>query len=211
MTKSTQIIAAINNSCSILFTESSFRLSPVTNIFQHNSASRFRFSSGNTSLARTNYNSIEYEEVKVIRWFDDFWIYIDIHFIDSNTFITLSVFQGEENDNIKHQLFRAEWDDYNNCDEKHPQPHWHITANQAIEKTFNELANLEIEQSDTFANLLKEEKSKIINMNNFHFAMNGNWINNETHIHSLNTQEKIVLWFKGLLPHLRDELKYLKR
>lgn len=25
-------------------------------------------------------------------------------------------------------MFRAEWDDYNNDQEIHPQPHWHFTA-----------------------------------------------------------------------------------
>lgn len=194
------VIKKINTACRFFFNESLF--------FLHRcSANRFIITGDKKSKARNN-NSNQSEEVNVIKWFDDFWVYIEIEFVDHTTFISLSVFQGEENDNIKHQLFRAEWDDYNNNEEKHPQPHWHITSNQAIEKTFEEIAR--IEDSDTFANLLIEEKSKIININKIHFAMIGNWINNETHIHSINSEEKVIKWFQGLLSHLKEELNYVK-
>ena len=99
-------------------------------------------------------------------------------------------------------------DDYNNPEEKHPQPHWHMTVHQGIEKTFEELA--QIEDTDTFVNLLKEEQSKVIDMKKFHFAMIGNWINGETHVHSLADNSKIVRWFQGLLSHLKIQLEYLK-
>jgi len=108
-------------------------------------------------------------------------------------------------DNTKHQLFRAEWDDFNNENEQHPQPHWHITSNQAIEKTFEEIANMD--DSDTFVSLLKDEKSKIIDVNKIHFAMNGNWMDKGTHIHSLNDETQIVNWFQGLLAHLKLQLE----
>lgn len=194
------LIAEINRSCKRFFTESSFSLNPYT-------ANRFRISGDNISKAKNYYYDMP-EEVKVLKWFDDFWVYLDIKFENNNTFISLSVFQGEEPDNIKYQLFRAEWDDYNNKEEKHPQPHWHITPNQVIEKTFEELVS--IEDSDTFNNLLEEEKSKIIDVNKIHFAMNGNWINNESEIHPLNNEEKIVRWFHGLLSHLRTQLEFVK-
>ena len=194
------LIAKINKSCSIFFFESSFFISP-------SSANRFRITGNYTSKAINHYNDIS-EEINVIKWFDDFWIYIDIRFEDQNIFISLSIFQGVETDNTKHQLFRAEWDDYNNKEEKHPQPHWHITSNQVIENTFEELAS--IADSDSFVNLLKEEKSKIININKIHFAMNGNWINNESEIHSLNIEEKIIRWFQGLFSHIKVQLEYVK-
>lgn len=201
MLDKSNIIKGINQSCKIFFTESTFFVSP-------SSANRFKITGNHLSKAINNYNNLK-EEVNVIKWFSDFWIYLDIRFENLNTFITLSIFQGEENNNIKHQLFRAEWDDYNNTEEKHPQPHWHITANQVIEKTFVELAEI-TENSDTFVNLLQEEKSKIIDINKIHFAMNGNWINNETHIHSLNSEEKIIKWLLGLLSHLKEQLVYVK-
>lgn len=200
MLNNSKLISEINKHCGILFTESTFILSP-------SSTNRFRLTGNNVSKAINNYNN-SYEEINVIKWFDDFWVYINIKFENHNTFISLSVFQGLENDNKKNQLFRAEWDDYNNPEEKHPQPHWHITSNQAIENTFDEYANSF--QEEGFLETLKEEKSKIIDVNKIHFAMNGNWINNEKEVHSLNDEVKIVKWFQGLLSHIKIQLEYLK-
>jgi hypothetical protein len=124
--------------------------------------------------------------------------------------ISLSVFQGKENDSIKHQLFRAEWADYNNDEEKHPQPHWHITANQAIEKIFEDFAS-EVDDRD-FVSLLKEEKSRVIDVNQIHFAMNGNWMTiNGSDVHPLNSEDQIIDWFRGLLTHIRKQLEYVKK
>lgn len=195
-----KIITGLNKSCKIFFAESSFFLHP-------SSTNRFKISGDNTSTAINNYNGYR-EEINVLKWFKDFWVYVDIKFENQNTFISLSVFQGSSTDNVKHQLFRAEWDDYNNIEEKHPQPHWHITSNQAIEKTFEELA--ELSDTDTFVSVLQEEKSKIIDLNKFHFAMIGNWINDETHIHSLNSEERIIKWFQGILSHMKIQLEYLE-
>jgi hypothetical protein len=194
-----RIIDEINSTCKIFFTESTFYLHP-------SSTNRFTLTGSNISKAINNYNSI-LEEINVIKWFEQFWIYIDIRFQDENTLISLSVFQGSETDNIKYQLFRAEWDDYNDLQAKHPQPHWHITSNQAIEKTFEEIANMEA--TDTFLSLLSEEKEKVVDINKFHFAMSGNWINDETEIHRINDEKKIVKWFLGLLSHLKIQLEYV--
>lgn len=200
MINSLNLISEINKKCKILFTESTFILYP-------SSTNRFKISGSNTSKAINNYNNIQ-EEINVIKLTDDFWIYIFLKFENENTFISISVFQGQENDERKNQLFRAEWDDYNNCDESHPQPHWHITSNQAIENTFNEYAN--IFQEEGFLDTLNEEKSKIIDINKIHFAINGNWINDDKEIHSLNNEEKITKWFVGLLSHIKSQLIYSK-
>lgn len=194
------LIDDINKGCKLLF-DSSFYLKPST-------VNRFRITGNESSKALNNYKSIK-EEINVIKWFDVFWIYLEITFVESNTFISLSVFQGEQNDKVKNQLFRAEWDDYNNEDEKHPQPHWHITSNQAIENTFEEYTDTF--ENDGFAELLKEEKRKIIDINKIHFAMNGNWINDDTHIQSINDNAKIVKWFQGLFSHLRVQLEYVNK
>ncbi len=200
MINSTYLISEINKHCKILFSESTFILNP-------SSINRFKITGDYTSKAINNYNNIQ-EEINVIKWFDDFWIYIIIKFENENTFISISVFQGLENDERKNQLFRAEWDDYNNLDENHPQPHWHITSNQAIENTFNEYANVFKEEG--FLDTLNDEKSKIIDINKIHFAMNGNWTNDEKEIHSLNSESKIVKWFVGLLSHIKAQLIYVK-
>lgn len=191
-------IKTINSAFLRFSVDSKFFLTP-------SSANRFRVNGNKISAAKNNYKNSS-EEVQVVNWFDSFWIYLEIRFEDQNTFISLSVFQGHENDNVKHQLFRAEWDDYNNLEEKHPQPHWHITANQAIERTFEEFAHSE---DLGFVELLKEEKSKIIDINKIHFAMCGNWANDEPHVHSIDEEGKIVRWLQGLFLHLKEQLDYV--
>jgi len=146
--------------------------------------------------------------VQVLHWFDDFWLFIEMTIFDNNKSISISVFQGKQNDNIKCQLFRAEWDDYSNPDESHAQPHWHITANQGIEATFKEFAEV-ADNDGGFMDVLKEEKAKIIDINRIHFAMNGNWQNDEIHVHPIDDETKVVNWLKGVLSHLMIELRYV--
>jgi hypothetical protein len=210
-------IDKINKGCKLLC-ESSFYLQQD----QYN-YNNFNISGDFTSKAINNDKNVK-QKVNVIKWFDVFWIYLEIKFVDTfvpisrintkrinttNTFISFSVFQGKQTDDEKNQLFRAEWDDYNNDEEKHPQPHWHITSNQAIENTFEEYTDTF--ENEEFADLFSEAKTKIININKIHFAMNGNWINNETHIQSINNNEKVVKWFQGLFSHLRIQLEYVNK
>jgi len=148
-------------------------------------------------------------EVNVLHWFDDFWLFIEMQILNRRKSISISIFQGEQNDKAKCQLLRAEWDDYGNTGESHAQPHWHITSNQAIEETFKKYA--EITDDGGFIDTLKAEKSKVIDINRIHFAMNGNWQNNETHIHKIDDETKIVNWLKGVLTHLKNELTYSKK
>lgn len=201
MIEQLKFIEEINKSCKAFFLESTF--------FLHLSkANRFELKGNNISKALNNYKNYG-EEVSVLKWFDDYWVYLEIRFEDKNSFIRISIFQGNANDNIKNQLFRAEWDDYNNPDEKHPQPHWHITSNQAIENTFTEL--IEDDKEERFAAIiLNEEKSKIIDINKIHFPMNGNWMNNGGHIHSINDKKKMVKWFQGFFSTMREQLEYVK-
>ncbi|GHT55410.1 hypothetical protein FACS189446_6670 [Bacteroidia bacterium] len=101
---------------------------------------------------------------------------------------------------------RIKWDDYNNSEEKHhPQPHWHITSNQAIEKTLKEYAN-DFKQDD-FISLLEQEKEKIVDVKQVHFAMNGNWHIDGNHTHKIENEQQIVKWLQGVLSHLRAELE----
>jgi len=205
------LIDDINKGCKLLF-DSSFYL-------QQDDYNFFIISGNNTSKALNSYKNIK-QEVNVINWFDEFWIFLEVRFVDDfglisrvnkrntrivNTFISLSVFQGEQNDDVKNQLFRAEWDDFNNDNENHPQPHWHITSNQIIEDTFKEL----IEEGFA-ALILNEEKSKMVDVSKIHFAMNGNWINNDTHVQLINDNSKIVKWFQGLFSHIKFQLEHVK-
>lgn len=200
-----RIISRLNNACKNYFSESSFCLSPVRE------KNRYIISGGYLSKAVNNHNNIQ-EEVNVIKWFGDYWLYIDIRFEKSednipNTFISLSVFQGDNTDNRKKQLFRAEWDNFND-NYIHPQPHWHIYSNHSFENTFAEF--IEMIEDDNFADLLNEEKSNGIDLKKIHFAMNGNWSNKGSHVHKINNEDAIVNWFKGLLAHIKTQLEYVK-
>lgn len=151
------------------------------------------------------------ENVKVIKWFSDYWLFVEIKFqIPKGMLLTLSLFQGKEEDSSKNQLFRAEWDDYADGNMNHPQPHWHFVNNKSIENTVNSFAEMASDELiDTFEEVLNEEKSKIIDITKFHFAMNGDWNNSNTYIHTINDENTLANWFGGLLAYLKIELDYI--
>jgi len=202
------IVEKINKECKILFVEN-FKLVPSKG---HHDIYIYRIEGSSFAL-----NRYDFEPVKVLKWFDKFWLYIEIKFIvekskrvnkqieTTHTNISLSIYEGEDNDERKIQLFRAEWDDMNNPAEKHSQPHWHITSSQAIEKTFEEYSN-HFDNGD-FISVLEKERSKLFDVKRIHFAMNGNWQENQTHIHTIKSADQISKWFKGLLSHIRLELE----
>lgn len=151
------------------------------------------------------------DTVKVVKWFSDYWLFVEINFRhNKGLIITISVFQGDEADRFKNQLFRAEWDDYADENINHPQPHWHFMNSKTIENTvssFTEYASDDIK--DIFEEVLSNEKSKAVNIDKFHFAMNGDWYNTSTYIHTINDEKALAKWFGGLLAYLRTELKYI--
>lgn len=153
------------------------------------------------------------DSVKVVKWFSDYWLFVEIKFHHpKGVLITLSVFQGDETNSSKNQLFRAEWDDYGDGSMNHPQPHWHFLSNKSIENTVSSFAEIASDDiKDTFGEVLNEEKSKTIDLSKFHFAMNGDWNNTFVHIHSVNNENSLAQWFGGLLAYLKTELKYIDR
>ncbi len=201
------IVAQINKECNILFAKN-FKLAPYKN---YHNIIIYRVEGNSYAL-----NKFDNDPVKVLSWFDKFWLFLEVKFIIErskignkhtqtiHTNISLSVYEGEENDDRKVQLFRAEWDDMNNPTEKHSQPHWHITSSQAIEKTFEEYSN-HFDNGD-FISLLENVKDKLFDVKRIHFAMNADWQNNQTHIHSIDDSDKVSKWLKGLLSHIRIEL-----
>ncbi|ULB35442.1 hypothetical protein [Proteiniphilum propionicum] len=202
------IIKEINKECKVLFLEN-FKLVPEKG--HHNI---FVYKIEGSSIALNRYNS---EPVKVLKWFKNFWLYIEVKFIVKkskqgnktietiHTNISISIYQGNDNDEMKIQLFRAEWDDMNDPNEKHSQPHWHITSSQAIEKTFEEYS-VHLDNGE-FISLLENVKAKIIDVKSIHFAMNGNWQEDQTHIHSIKSAVQISKWLRGFLHHIRIELE----
>lgn len=174
-----------------------------------NSNNSFRLRINNSaSTAYNNYGNGG-ENVKVMKWFNDFWLFVQINIASTTAIISLSVFQGIETDPIKMQLFRAEWDDYGDGINKHAQPHWHFLSNKVIENTVSSFAEIIPEVKDTFEEVLKEEKNKVIDLNKFHFAMNADWINNKSHVHLINNDQILANWFGGLLGYLKGELEFV--
>ena len=183
----------------------------------------------NLSQCNNNHNFIHYvidgnsyavnkqELVKVLKWFDDFWLFIEIKFSlpgkkdvrkkDMQINISVSVFHGEDSDNKKYQLFRAEWDDYDNLDEEHAQPHWHIISIQKNENIFEKYSDDKVEEYD-FSRTEKKNK-RMFDISKIHFAMNGNWQNDGTYIHRMKSEQQIVNWLQGMLSHLWSELESL--
>jgi hypothetical protein len=202
------IIKAINKSLEPFFIKEeggAFLLTPqkVVNTF------RLRISNDNSS-AYDSYGKSG-ETVSVVRWFSNFWLFVDIAFPNPNSaIISLSIFQGEETDLSKVQLFRAEWDDYGDGGSFHAQPHWHFMTNKAIEDTVSSFAEMAPETKDTFAAVLNDEKSKTIDLSKFHFAMNGDWANSKLHVHRINEEKELADWFGGLLGYLKTELEFVE-
>jgi len=210
ITNEEDIIREINKSCKHYFNECDFILNRKTVTLN-----RYIISGSYMTKASNNHKN-DKEEVNVLKWFEDFWLYIDIRFETSetnmpNTYISLSVFQGQDNDENKTQLFRAEWDNFDH-DDRHPQPHWHIYSEHnskliVKDKEFVELIKEDMDKED-FTNFL-EEPLKSIDIKRFHFAMNGDWANARTYAHKLIDKETIANWFRGLLDHIKYQLEYV--
>lgn len=185
-----------------------------------NEANLFIAKSNIMSYAINNRKN-ETKKVKVINWFDDLWSYIEIKFIPKSVkkkiipsiFFSLSIFQGDDNDEHKTQLFRAEWDNHFGQEDSHSQPHWHIYPYKQpanIHQSFEDFLDLSKSDKD-FLNYIYSETNnnyKIININKFHFAMNAQWADNKSDVHTISVESDLINWFKGLLNHLKKELKY---
>lgn len=161
-----------------------------------------------TSLA-INFRGNYPEETKVLHWFADFYIYIEVRFLKNYThkMISLSIFQGQEIDNKKNQLFRAEWDDYNIDTETRPQPHWHITRDNAIYDKFSDLTNHNDEKEKVGFEFFEEVQTEVFDTKKIHFAMSGNWQNKLSPVHKIEDASKVIAWMEGLLEHIKYELK----
>lgn len=187
----------------------SFSFIPKNNIY---------YSSSNNQSVAINIRKNDRRPINVINWFDDIWVYIEIKFIPTpnkrafpNTFFSLSVFQGAVDDNDKTQLFRAEWDNYVKKKNSHSQPHWHIYPHKYKIKVHQDFEDfLELTEKDDDFLSYKENNKDLVDINKFHFAMNGQWSKNNSEIHSISEGNDLTNWFNGLLNHLKMELEYVK-
>lgn len=211
-------------------------------IFEKKGYGIFKISGRYLTDAINNRKNLK-EPIKVLKWFDDFWLYIEIRFIKvsneykdwkkdkrdefvkmlTNQFIkfeedffqtsvTLSVFQGDDDDTKKTQLFRAEWDSF--ADNKiHPQPHWHVFPFKYDYKTTEDFETyMELYKEQDFEDFIRSENNKLADISKFHFAMNGQWTmnNGKTHIHLIESDESLTNWIAGVLSHIKDQLEYIK-
>lgn len=147
--------------------------------------------------------------VTATHWFDDFWFYVNVSVrkgsdgLSEVPFVSISFFQ-DINGDLK-QLFRAEWDNYNEL--THPQPHWHITSNG--EESFDDLKKQEaLDEDNPFAELVEEGKK--LDLPTMHFAMAGNWHEGKRveMISSYTEAQQMANWMNNLFDHVRVELTY---
>lgn len=189
-----------------------------------------------------NVNKNDKIPVNTLLWFDDFWVYFEIKFskreLESfskkderesyelklqesnvkiedayyNINVTLSVFQGDDSDDNKTQLFRAEWDNYDD-NLYHPQPHWQINPFKYDSKTYEGFEEfLRRKEEETFETSLASgaNRNELVKINKFHFAMSGQWAENRNHIHKINNESILLNWLDGMLGHIKEQLKFVK-
>jgi hypothetical protein len=171
----------------------------------------YYFVSSNNSLALNRHNS-DTDQIKASKFVDDIWVYIVIRFkyfkkAEIQSF-SLSAFKGIREDNFKEQIFRAEWDNFQD-ELSHPQPHWHFYSNADIEylkKQFSEITNET--QKGFLSELAEESNNKMIYYPKLHFAMGSQWQHQKGHKILFEDGDSFIDWFDGLLEHLKTEIVY---
>lgn len=146
----------------------------------------------------------DYNKKKYIEILDSNYLKIKNQYY--NVIVSISVFQGGYQANEKKQLFRAEWDNYDD-NKVHPQPHWHFYPEE----------NLLSDKDDTFDFVLDEKNDFLvdaslhkIDLKRMHFAMNGQWAQNGHQIHKICDSKILVNWLYGALSHIKEQLKETK-
>ena len=160
------------------------------------------------------YKKNERKDVKVLKWLNQFLLFIEIEAkldpinikktVFPYFFISIVIFNELSESKHHFPLFRAEWDNYGNTSEEHSQPHWHIADSFQIPDNF---INTKQESIDE----VQSQSQKTSNIYKFHFAMNVEWANNGTDVHKLDNEEQLYNWFKGILTHIKKELIYIQK
>ena len=55
-----------------------------------------------------------------------------------------------------------------------------------------------------------ENENKVVDIDRFHFAMNGQWSENKTDVHKIEIDSNLTDWFEGILNHIKKELEYIE-
>ncbi|MBG8552568.1 hypothetical protein [Hymenobacter guriensis] len=199
-------IELIEKKCSPYFIENNIR-------FKQSGLNTYIISGYTTPAINNKKNDVS--EVKVLNWFGDFWVYIELNFVPipkkfPRTSVSISIFHGEATDEIKSQLFRAEWDNYPD-NTVHPQPHWHFYPVEQKPKYYEDFkAFLDIVEDDSFANELADNTAnKNLDLRRIHFAMDARWADSGVFIHEITNEEMIANWMSGILKCIRQQLEYI--
>lgn len=158
-------------------------------------------------------------EVSVYNWFGEYYIFIEIKMfyglhVPQNKrkarnrieqiSVSISVFKKISDFII--QIFRAEWDDYAESTDGHPQPHWHFTADTALYRTFTEYAQRCGDNG--FMQIIAPKEEDISELKEMHFAMNGQWAKQQPHMHKIESDSDLINWIGGVLDTIRKEVSY---
>lgn len=204
MDKINNIISKINEVFNFYIADSGFKLS-------EKKLNLFVSESNNMSKAINNKRN-DRIEISVCHWFKEFWYYFEISFQEENIFLSLSIFQGKTSDERKTQLFRAEWDNYND-NVIHPQPHWHIYPHKYNSQTHDDFETFIGFSSEPgfLAQIGESHQSKVVDISSFHFAINGNWYVGNNHINkcNLNEVDELGNWISGIIAHIKGQLDYI--
>lgn len=193
----------------------------VLNKVSESNVSRVFQTNGNDFALNRLEDGTSGEEVSVYNWVDDYYIFMEIKILYGvhvpqgkrkvrnrmeQLSVSISVFKKISDFII--QIFRAEWDDYAEPTGIHPQPHWHFTADTALSRTFTEYAQKCGEEG--FMQILEPKKEDISELKEMHFAMNGQWAKQQSHMHKIESDSDLINWIVGVLDTIRKEINYAK-
>ncbi|MEY8606214.1 MULTISPECIES: hypothetical protein [Bacteroidales] len=158
-------------------------------------------------------------EVSVYNWFGEYYIFMEIKILygvyvpkgkrkvrDRMEQISVSISVFKKISDFIIQIFRAEWDDYAEATDGHPQPHWHFTADTALSRTFKEYAQRCGDNG--FMQIIAPKENDISELKEMHFAMNGQWAKQQSHIHKMESDSDLISWIGGVLDTIRKEIRY---
>lgn len=128
--------------------------------------------------------------------------------------VTLQVFR---NDSL---LFRAEWDNKDESETEHPQPHWHIEPTSLFEgheissedkKTFIDLIQ---ETTEGFSSFIEEKniQNKIdFEYERFHFAMSSCWHEGKKKCNIPLTEKNLINWLDNCMSNINYQLLHVSK
>ena len=129
--------------------------------------------------------------------------------------ISLQVFRDES------LLFRAEWDNKDESETDHPQPHWHIEPTSVLEgkqvtseekKIFEDL--LKEKDSNDFSSFIesgKTQDSLNFSYEKFHFAMSSCWHKGDKKCNIPLTAENLFKWLNNCMSSINYQLLHIAK